>query len=77
MGEEIYEFVEGFESVYAIKHTLENVYRKVLPINMLTDSKQMFDVITKASHTPEKRLMIDVATAPEGITDIKFRMLAE
>ena len=66
MGGEIYAFAEGFDSVYAIKHTLEKVYRQVLPINMLKDSKQMFDVITKASHIAEKRLMIDVAAAREA-----------
>eukprot|EP00170_Pyropia_yezoensis_P002750 contig_11549_g2755 len=30
---------------------------------MLTDSKQLFDVITRASHMVEKRLMIDIAAA--------------
>ena len=63
MGGEVYAFAEGFDSVYAIKRTLEKVYRQNLPVTMLTDSKQMFDVITKASHTSEKRLMIDVAAA--------------
>ena len=66
MGGEVYAFAEGFHSVYAIKHTLEKVYRQNLPVTMLTDSKPMFDVIAKASHTSEKRLMIDVAAAREA-----------
>ena len=33
---------------------------------MLTGSLQMFDVITKASYTSEKRLMIDVAATREA-----------
>eukprot|EP00170_Pyropia_yezoensis_P004074 contig_16768_g4085 len=33
---------------------------------MLTDWKQMFDVVIRASHITEKRLMIDVAAAREA-----------
>jgi len=33
---------------------------------MLTDSKQMFDVMTRASETTEKRLMIDLAAARDA-----------
>ena len=35
-------------------------------MTLLTDSKQMFEVITKASHTSERRLMIDTAAAREA-----------
>lgn len=35
-------------------------------MNPLTDSKQMFDVISKASHTTERRLVIDIMAAREA-----------
>lgn len=33
---------------------------------MFNVSKQLFDVITKASHTSEKRLMIDIAAVRQS-----------
>ena len=66
MAGEIYAFAEGFDYAYAIKHTLEKVYGQNIPITLLTDSKQMFDVITKASQTAEKRLLIDITAAREA-----------
>lgn len=66
MAGEVYAFADAFDAAYIIKHDLERIYRQRLPLVMLTDSKQMFDVITRASHTTEKRLMIDVAAAREA-----------
>ena len=66
MAGEIYAFAEGFDCAYAIKHTMERIYGRRIPITMLTYSKQRFDVITKASQTTEKRLLIDIAAAKEA-----------
>ena len=32
---------------------------------MYTDSKQLFDVITRAAHTTEKRFMVEIMAARE------------
>lgn len=48
-----------------IKHDLQCILRNQIPLKLFTDHKHMFDVITRASHTPEKRLMIKVAAARE------------
>lgn len=66
MAGEVYAFTDAFDAAYIIKHDLELIYRQHLPLIMLTDSKQMFDVVTRASHTTEKRLMIYVAAAREA-----------
>ena len=66
MAGEVYAFADAFDAAYILKHDLERVYGQPLPLVMLTDSKQMFDVITRASHTTEKRLMIDVAAARDA-----------
>jgi len=42
------------------------VFGHHIPLIMLTDSEQMFDVVTQETHTTEKRLMIDVAAASEA-----------
>jgi len=66
MAGEVYAFADDFEAALILKLDLERIYRQQLPLVMLTDSKQIFDVITRASHTTEKRLVIDVATAREA-----------
>jgi len=63
---EVYAFADTFDAAYILKHNLERVYDQPLPLVMLTDSKQIFDVITRASHTTETRLMIDVAAARDA-----------
>ena len=39
---------------------------------MLSDSKSLFDVITKCSQTTEKRLMIDILVVREAYEDNKI-----
>ena len=65
MAGEIYAFAEGFDCAYAIKNTMERIYRRKIPIKMLTNSKQMFNMVKKASQTTEKRLLINKAAARE------------
>jgi len=66
MAGEVYVFADAFDAAFIIKHDLERIYDQLLPLVMLTDSKQMFDVIIRASHTTEKRLMIDAAAVREA-----------
>ena len=63
MGGEVYALAEGFDTLLTSKNTLSQIYAKTIQITMLTESKPMFDVITKALHTAEKRLMIDIAAS--------------
>ena len=50
----------GFST--AIKIALEGMLQQNAPLYMLTDSKPLFDAITKRSQISEKRLLIDLAT---------------
>ena len=66
LGGEVYAFTDGFDCAFVIRHDLQKQYGRNIPLQMRTDSKQMFDVITKASHTSERRLMIDIAATREA-----------
>lgn len=66
MGGETYTFTEGFDCAYATKHTFGKLYRQKIPFTMLTDSKQMFDDVTKASHPLEKGLITYIAAFREA-----------
>lgn len=66
MAGEVYAFSTAFDEAYVIRYDLEQLYGCHVPLVMFTDSKQLFDVVTKASHSSEKRLMIDIAAAREA-----------
>ena len=57
---ETHAFAEAFDISFTIKKDLERILNIEIPLHMFTDSKQLFDVITKNTFTAEKRLMIDV-----------------
>ncbi len=54
MAGEIYAFSSAFDHAYIIKHDLERILGCQIPLSMFTDSKQIFDVITRASRTQRR-----------------------
>ena len=77
LGAEMLAFADAFDLSFLLKRDLEDILGKKLPLKMLTDSKCLFDIITKQSETTEKRLEIDVKAVREGynafeISDIGF-----
>lgn len=59
----VYAFTCAFDEAFVLCYDLEQLYGRRIPLSLFTDSKQLFDVVTKASHPTEKRLMVDVAAA--------------
>jgi Reverse transcriptase (RNA-dependent DNA polymerase) len=59
-------FAEGFDQGFTIKNDLHELLGIYVPLTILTDSKTLFDVITKASYTREKRILIDLSCVREG-----------
>ena len=77
LGGEIYAFADAFDYAYTMKHDLENITGRTVPLKMFTDSKSLFDIITKSFSTTERRIMIDVQAVRNGydkreISDIGF-----
>lgn len=73
----MYAFADAFDRTYMIKREFQNMLGKSIPFTMFTDSKSLFDVLTKCSITTEKRLMIDIKTVREAydrqeVSDVGF-----
>lgn len=78
MGAELISFSDMFDTAFTLSQELKQLLPgRNVPVNLFTDSKSLFDVISKGSRTSERRLMIDIASAREGfknrdISDIGF-----
>ena len=59
MAGKVFAFSAAFDHAYIIRHDLESILGQSI-------RHKMFDVITKSSHTTEKRLMIEVTAAREA-----------
>lgn len=51
---------------FTLKHDLEQILDMNLPTRLDTNSKRLFDVITKNSTTTDKRLIIDIQPIREA-----------
>ena len=77
MSGEVIAFSDLFDVAISFAEELGNILSKKIPVQLLTDSKALFDVVSKGSRTSEKRMMLDIAAAREGfkskaISDIGF-----
>jgi hypothetical protein len=69
MAAEILAFVDAFDKAFIIRHELSRMLSKDILLLMMTDSRALFDVITRARYTTERTLMVDVAAALESNSD--------
>lgn len=71
LGGEVYAFADAFDVPYTVKD-LEAMLGRSVRLQMFTDSKSLFDIITKSSTTTEKRLLIVVKFIREAYGKLKF-----
>lgn len=65
LGEEIHAFADAFDASYSIRHDLQNIMIRKVPLCILTDSDALFKVIVKSSNMTKRRLMIDIQAGCE------------
>lgn len=59
---ELFAMVHGFDVSSKICIALNEMFGKVLPLHVFTDSRSLFDRLTKISRTAEERLLIDLSS---------------
>ncbi len=69
MGGEVIAFSDLFDRACTLVAEIGAVYGRKIPVQLLTDYKSLFDVISKGSRTSEKRMMLDIAAVREGFRD--------
>ncbi|KAI1002684.1 hypothetical protein K3495_g5515 [Podosphaera aphanis] len=50
----------GFDSGCAIKHTMDDIFKRQIPLVICIDSFSLYECLVKLGTTSEKRLMIDL-----------------
>ena len=60
MAAETHVLADATDMAILVEHDLQMILGKKLAITLLTDSKSLFDVLSKGTTTTEKRLMIDI-----------------
>lgn len=69
MTGEVIAFSDIFDIAATISQELGILLQKRIPVELLTDSESLFDVVSKGSRMSEKCLMLDIAAAREGFRD--------
>lgn len=77
MSGEVIAFSDLFDVAVTFAEELGTMFSKKIPVQLLTDSQSLFDVVSKGSRTSEKMILPDIAAAREGfkhktISDIGF-----
>ena len=77
LSAEVSAFADLFDDAFALRSQIEHALRRSVPTHLLTDSKSLFDIISKGSRTSEKRILIEIhatrsAYQAKEISNIKF-----
>jgi transposase InsO family protein len=63
---ELYAMVQALDIAYVLAHTLERILHRKIDICAFTDSRILFNSITRLNSTAEKRLLIDLYALRES-----------
>jgi hypothetical protein len=66
-------FAEAFDVAFVLKYSLEELLKRQIQLQMLTDSKQMFAAVSLSTQAKAKRTLIDIAAYCSRLKDTRFR----
>jgi hypothetical protein len=66
MAAETCAFAEAFDAAFVLKHGLEKLLKRQIRLQMLTDSKQLFDAILYSAQMKENGVLIDIAASKQS-----------
>lgn len=66
LGGEAIAFIDGFDQGFLLRAQLRALLGRTLPMRILTDSASLYHVMTRATLTTERRLIIDLMAARES-----------
>ena len=72
MVREFIEFSAMFNAATTQTKELKGFYGRAIPLQLFTDSKSLFNVISKGLRTSEKRLVLQIAANKLGLQDHKI-----
>lgn len=65
MAGEVIAFADMSDEAVTLTKEVGHLLHRLVMLQLLTDSKYLFHVISKGSRTSEKRLMLEIAAARE------------
>ena len=66
LAAEVIAFADLFGDPYALSSELEHALGRSLPMQLMADSKSLFDIISKGSRTSEKRITLNIHAARQA-----------
>ena len=63
LSAEVIAFADLFDDAVALRYQIEQALKRAVPMHLLTNSKSLFDIISKGSKSSEKRIMLDIHAA--------------
>lgn len=63
MGGDVFSVMDAFDAVFVLPNYLELIMDKWLDMTILTDSRKVFDTVTRGNSTQGRRLGIDIVVA--------------
>ena len=66
LSAEVIAFAETSDDAPSLRSQIEHALERPVLMHLLTDSKSLFDIISKGTRTSEKIIMLDICAAREG-----------